>query len=68
MATILNLLVERLNVKISRLKRAREKLRDKNLEDKKLDYQINRLVSICDRLTKKNSTGGDGSIRGTEVP
>lgn len=60
MATILNRLVERLDSKIARLKRAKKKLQDKNLEDKKLDHQINRLESIRDRLKKHTPTEGSG--------
>lgn len=59
MATILNRLVERLDVKIARLKRARRQLQAKNLEDKKLDHQIKRLVSIRDRLKGTDPTGDD---------
>lgn len=57
MATILNRLVERLDLEISRLKQARKKLRDKNLEDKKLEHKINRLESIRDRLKTSTPTG-----------
>lgn len=57
MATILNRLIELLDIKIVRLKKARERLRDKNLEDKKLDHQINQLSSIRDRLNPHNPTG-----------
>lgn len=62
MATILNRLVERLDVKIARLKIAKIKLMVKNLEDKKLDYQLNRLVSIRDRLKSKVPTEGTNDL------
>lgn len=58
MATILSLVVERLDAKIARLRKAQRKLKEKNLEDKKLDYQIRRLVSIRGRLKKTCPTGG----------
>lgn len=60
MPTILNRLVERLDYKIARLKRARKMLQEKNLEDSKLEHQIDRLLSIRNRLHKKNSTGDSG--------
>lgn len=60
MATILNLLVERLDIKISKLKKARKKLQDKNLEDVKLEHKIHGLESIRDKLKKQNPTGGQG--------
>lgn len=56
MGTILSRLVERLDNEISRRKKARQKLRDKNLEDAKLEHQIQRLVSIRNRLHKRDAT------------
>lgn len=53
MATILNRLVERLDVKIKRLRKAKKLLVAKNLEDKKLDAQIKRLVAIKKRLSAR---------------
>lgn len=58
MATILNRLVEHLDNRIARLRMAKVNLLEKNLEDKKLDHQLNRLVSIRNRLKSKSATGG----------
>lgn len=62
MATILNRLVERLDNKIARLRMAKIKLREKNLEDKNLEHQLNRLVSIRNRLKSKSATGGGDEL------
>lgn len=53
MKTILNRLIEKLDVRIDRLKRAKNHLHDRNLEDKKLDHQLNRLLSIRNSLHSK---------------
>lgn len=58
MSTILNRLVERLDVKIDRLLRAKTRLQSKHLEDKKLDQQIKSLVSIRDKLQNPDPTEG----------
>lgn len=62
MATILNRLVERLDNKIARLRIAKIRLLDKNLEDKKLDHQLKRLISIRNRLKSKSATGGGDEL------
>lgn len=59
MATILHRLVERLDVKIRKLRNAKAKLQEKNLEDKKLDHQLNRLISMRNRIHKRSTGGAD---------
>lgn len=56
MSTILNRLIEHLDNRIARLRIAKIRLLDKNLEDKKLDHQLNRLVSMRNRLKSKGTT------------
>lgn len=55
MATILSVIVTRLDKQISRLRVARNKLRRKNLEDKKLEKKIEALTDIRNRLHNKDT-------------
>lgn len=56
MATILSVIVARLDRQIHRLRIARNRLRRKNLEDKKLEKQIQALTDIRNRLHNKQAS------------
>jgi hypothetical protein len=61
--TIRELVVQRLDSKIKKLRSAKRKLSKRLLEDQKLNETIKQLVSIRRRLTLHNSTGaGSGHL------
>lgn len=57
MATILDLVVKRLDAKIAKLRKAQRTLKEKGLEDKRLDREVKRLSSIRGRLKRNAATG-----------